>query len=406
VREAQTGTGAPDRIPIGDVVRAGEAPGGDTATVRIDPVPWIALNMVGGVGSVLYKRLVLRFGSPERIFKASRAELAQVDGMGPKVLKAIKDFQDWEKAAAEVEKASTFGAAVVTFPDPRYPQNLKEIHDPPPYLYVRGELTAGDKIAVAIVGSRKASHYGLAETKKIAGELAGKGVTVVSGGARGIDTAAHDGAILAGGRTIAVLGCGIDVTYPRENGDLYDKIAENGAVVTEYPVGTPPDRANFPPRNRIISGISMGVIVMEAAKESGSLITAAYSAEQGREVYALPGSVGSSTSKGTNTLIKNGAKLVEGPNDVLEDLLPYMKGYLKELGLDYGDKNKAPVISMPSLTADELAVYGNISVEPAHVDVISEKTGFPVSKTLSVLLDMELKGVVKQISGMRYIREI
>ena len=348
----------------------------------------------------------MRFESPERVFKASRAELAQVEGMGPKALKAIKDFQDWEKAAAEAEKARTLGAGIVTFTDPRYPQNLKEIHDPPPYLYVKGELTAGDKIAVAIVGSRKASPYGLAETKKIARELAGKGITVVSGGACGIDTQAHQGAILGGGRTIAVLGCGIDVTYPRENGELFRKIAENGAVVTEYPMGTPPDRANFPPRNRIISGIAMGVIVMEAAEKSGSLITAAYSVEQGREVYALPGSVGSFTSKGTNTLIKKGAKLVEGPGDVLEDLLPYMKGYLKELDLDYGDKGEASAISMPSLTADELAVYGHISVEPAHVDVISGKTGFPVSKTLTVLLDMELKGAVRQISGMRYVREI
>ena len=362
--------------------------------------------MVGGVGCVLYKRLILRFESPERVFKASRSELAQVEGMGPKALKAIKDFQDWEKASDEAEKARTLGAAVVTFTDPRYPQNLKEIHDPPPYLYVKGSLAGGDKIAVAMVGSRNASQYGLAETKKIAASLAGKGVTVVSGGARGIDTQAHQGAISAGGRTIAVLGCGIDVTYPRENGELFRKIAENGAVVTEYPMGTPPDRANFPPRNRIISGISMGVIVMEAAKESGSLITAAYSVEQGREVYALPGSVGSSTSRGTHALIRNGAKLVEGPNDVLEDLLPYMKGYLKELDLEYGDKGEAPAISMPSLTADEMAVYGHISVEPAHVDVISGKTGFPVSKTLSVLLDMELKGAVRQISGMRYVREI
>lgn len=372
----------------------------------MDPVPWIGLNIVGGVGSVLYKRLILRFESPERVFKASRAELAQVEGMGPKALNAIKDFKEWKKASDEADKARTLGVAIVTFQDPLYPQNLKEIHDPPPYLYVKGELTAGDKVAVAMVGSRKASQYGLGETKKIARELAGKGVTVVSGGARGIDTEAHRGAISGGGRTIAVLGCGIDVTYPRENGELFEKIAENGAVVTEYPMGTPPDRANFPPRNRIISGISMGVIVMEAAKESGSLITAAYSAEQGREVYALPGSVGSSTSRGTNALIKTGAKLVEGPDDVLEDLLPYMKGYLKELDLEYGDEGVSPAVSMPSLTADELAVYGHISVEPAHVDIISGKVGFPVSKTLSVLLDMELKGAVRQISGMRYVREI
>jgi DNA processing protein len=371
----------------------------------MDAMPWIALNMAG-VGNSLYKRLILRFESPERVFKAHRDELAQVEGMGPKALKAIKDFQDWEKASDEVEKARKTGAGIVTFQNPRYPQNLKEIHDPPPYLYVKGELTAGDKVAVAVVGSRRASEYGLAETKKIAASLAAKGVTVVSGGARGIDTQAHRGAISAGGRTIAVLGCGIDVTFPSENRELFDKIAGHGAVVTEYPAGMQPYPANFPRRNRIISGISMGVIVMEAAEKSGSLITAACSVEQGREVYALPGGVGSATSRGTNALIKKGAKLVEGADDVLEDLLPYMKGYLKELDLEYGGGKGTPAVSMPSLTADELAAYGHISLEPAHVDVISEKTGFPVSKTLSVLLDMELKGAVRQISGMRYVREI
>ncbi|MHB8173756.1 MAG: DNA-processing protein DprA [Nitrospirota bacterium] len=385
----------------------GVSPQGDAASSgRMDFIPWIALNTVDGVGRVLYKRLILRFGSPEKVFAAQKGDLIQVEGMGPKALQAIKDFKDWEKALNEAEKAKALGVDIVTFTDPRYPQNLKEIHDPPPYLYVKGNLAAGDKIAVAMVGSRQASHYGLSETRKIAADLSAKGITVVSGGARGIDTEAHRGALSGGGRTIAVLGCGIDVTYPRENGELFKKVAENGAVVTEYPVGTPPDKANFPPRNRIISGISLGVIVMEAAKDSGSLITASYSVEQGREVYALPGNVSSDNSRGVNTLIKKGAKLIEGPGDVLEDLLPYMKGYLSELDLDYGDAPKSPAALMPSLAPDETAVYEHISLTPLHVDIIAEKTGFPVSKTLSVLLDMELKGVIRQISGMNYIKEI
>ncbi len=370
-----------------------------------DPVPWIALNSADGVGKVLYKRLLLRFGSPEKVFAARDGELAQVEGMGARALRGIKGFNGWDKAENEAEKARALGAEIITFTDPRYPQNLKEIHDPPPYLYVRGELNAGDKISVAMVGSRNASHYGLSETRRIAAELSAKGITVVSGGARGIDTEAHRGALSGGGRTIAVLGCGIDITYPRENGELFKKIATSGAVVTEYPVGTPPDKTNFPPRNRIISGISLGVIVMEAAKDSGSLITAAYSVEQNREVYALPGNVSADNSRGVNSLIKKGAKLIEGPGDVLEDLFPYMKGYLKDLALDYGDAPERPAV-MPQLAPDEAAVYGNVSLEPVHVDVIAEKTGFPVSRILSLLLDMELKGLVRQISGMKYIKEI
>ncbi len=383
-----------------------ETAGGNAATPgAVDAVPWIALNSADGVGKVLYKRLILRFGSPEQVFAARKSDLAQVDGMSPKALQGIKDFKGWEKAKNETEKARALGAGIITFTDPRYPQNLKEIHDPPPYLYVRGELVGGDKISVAMVGSRNASHYGLGETRRIAADLAAKGITIVSGGARGIDTEAHRGALSGGGRTIAVLGCGIDVTYPRENGELFKKISESGAVITEYPVGTPPDKANFPPRNRIISGISLGVIVMEAARDSGSLITAACSVEQNRDVYALPGNVSADNSRGVNSLIKKGAKLIEGPADVLEDLFPYMKGYVSELNLDYGDTpGKAAV--MPSLAPDEMSVYGQISLEPVHVDVIAEKTGFPVSRILSMLLDMELRGLVRQISGMNYIKEI
>ncbi len=299
----------------------------------MDPVPWIALNSISGVGRVLYKRLILRFGSPEEVFRAPEVELFRVEGAKPASVKAIKDFGGWSLARREADKALEKGSDIVTFSDPRYPANLRETHDPPPYLYVKGRLVEGDKVSVAVVGSRKATQYGRQLTKKISGDIAAKGITVVSGGARGIDTEAHKGAIAAGGRTIAVLGCGIDVVYPPENESLFKAVAESGAVVTEFPMGTPPDAANFPQRNRIISGISMGVVVMEAADDSGSLITASCSLDQGREVYAVPGSVDSPTSRGTNSLIKKGAKLVEGPEDILVDLFPYMKGYLRELDL-------------------------------------------------------------------------
>jgi len=365
----------------------------------MDPEPWIALNSISGVGRVLYKRLILRFGSPEEVFRAPEVEIFRVEGAKLASVKAIKEFDGWNKARKEADKALENGADIVTFSDPRYPANLRETHDPPPYLYVKGRLVEGDKVSVAVVGSRKATQYGLQLTKKISGDIAAKGITIVSGGARGIDTEAHKGAIAAGGRTIAVLGCGIDVAYPAENASLFKAVAASGAVVTEYPMGTPPDAANFPQRNRIISGISMGVVVMEAANDSGSLITASCSLDQGREVYAVPGNVASPTSRGTNSLIKKGAKLVEGPEDILVDLFPYMKGYLRELDLYRKPEREF------DFGPDEKALLELISLEPAHIDALAEKTGVPVSKALSMLLGMELKGAIRQVAGMNFIRE-
>ena len=365
----------------------------------MDPGPWIALNSISGVGRVLYKRLILRFGSPEEIFRAPEFELLRVEGAKPASVKALKEFRGWSQARQEADKAFEKGAEIVTFSDPRYPANLRETHDPPPYLYIKGRLVEGDKVSVAVVGSRKATQYGRQLTKNISGDIAAKGITVVSGGARGIDTEAHKGAIAAGGRTIAVLGCGIDVVYPPENASLFNAVANSGAVVTEFPMGTPPDAANFPQRNRIISGISMGVVVMEAADDSGSLITASCALDQGREVYAVPGSVGSPTSRGTNSLIKKGARLVEGSEDILVDLFPYMKGYLRELDL-YRKPEKEY-----DFGPNEKALFELISLEPAHIDALAEKTGVPVSKALSLLLGMELKGAVRQVAGMNFIRE-
>ena len=365
----------------------------------MDPRAWIALNSVPGVGKVFYKRLILRFGSPEAAFRAPEVELMRVEGARPNAVKAIKEFDAWAGAEEEVERAKEAGADIVAFSDERYPANLREVHDPPPYLYVKGTLIPEDRIAVAMVGSRMATEYGRQITGRISRELAAKGVTIVSGGARGIDTEAHKGALAAKGRTISVLGCGIDVVYPSENRELFERIAESGAVITEYPVGTPPEPGNFPKRNAIISGASLGVVVIEAADDSGSLITANCSLEQNREVYAVPGSVVSPTSRGTNSLIKKGAKLVEDARDVLEDLFPYMKGYLKELDLPERE------VPRPELGPEEETLYELISLEPAHVDTLAEKSGISVSSALSLLLGMELKGAVKQIGGMRFVRE-
>jgi len=245
-----------------------------------------------------------------------------------------------------------------------------------------------------------ATHYGRQVTRRISRELAGRGITIVSGGARGIDTEAHRGALAAKGRTIAVLGCGIDVVYPSENAELFGLIAESGAVVTEYPMGAPPEPNNFPPRNRIISGISIGVVVIEAAGDSGSLITASYSLEQGREVYAVPGSVVSPTSRGTNSLIKRGAKLVEGSADILVDLFPALKGYLRELAFE----EPAAASLDYNLEPEEKSLFECIGLSPVHIDHLVSKSGINTSRALSLLLNMELKGAVKQISGMRFVR--
>ena len=376
---------------------------------RADVCRWVALSSVYGVGSVLFKRLMLRFGAAGAVFGAPEHELGRVEGVRPDTVRAIKAFTGWDEAEEELVRARDAGAEIVTMADPRYPPNLKEVHDPPPYLYVKGTLLTEDRISVAMVGSRMASEYGRRMTRNMSGELAARGITIVSGGARGIDTEAHRGALGAGGRTIVVLGCGIDVAYPAENRALFEEAAASGAVVTEYPVGTQPAPENFPARNRIISGVSLGVVVMEAAEDSGSLITATYSLEQGREVYALPGSVSSPTSRGTNSLIKKGAKLVDGASDILLDLFPYMKGYLGELRLDGqasdGAGGEALPRPEPNLGPDEKALYEHLTIEPMHVDVVSEKAGMPVGKALSLLLGMELRGLIRQLSGMRYVRE-
>jgi DNA processing protein len=374
-------------------------------TAKMDPAPWIALNSITGLGPALYKRLILRFGSAEAVFGAPAVELARVTGIKPDTAKAIKEFSGWRQAEEEVLRTKNLGAEIITFSDDAYPPNLKETHDPPPYLYVRGRLVPEDRVSLAVVGSRGATEPGRKMTVKIAGELAAKGITVVSGGAKGIDTEAHKGALAARGRTIAVLGCGLDVTYPPENKELFGRIAESGAVITEYPVGTEPFRGNFPARNRIISGISLGVLVVEATDDSGSLITANFALDQGREVYAVPGSVASPTARGTNGLIKKGAKLVQGTEDILLDLFPYLKGYLRELNLEAAaEANPEPAPEI-ELDPEERALFDCISVEPAHIDNLAARSGMEVRRALSVLLNMELKGAVKQVSGMRFIRE-
>lgn len=353
-----------------------------------DPLYWIALSMVPGIGPVLFKRLLDRFGSPERVFKSPLPLLKGVEGVGERLSAEIHSFRQWKDAEDEVAKAYSFGAAIVTMTDDEYPKNLLNIYDPPPYLYVKGRLLAGER-SMAVVGSRFASQYGKIVAEGISRDLAKNGFTVVSGMARGIDTAAHKGAMAASGRTIAVLGSGIDVAYPPENKGLYEEICRNGAVVSELPMGAEPLSEHFPARNRIISGISMGVLIVEASLKSGSLITAACAAEQGREVFAVPGNINSNGSKGTNKLIKDGAKLVEGAGDILEEF-------------DSRPNNPKTTID---LSKEEASVM-DVLTEPVQIDEIATLSGMDVRSVSAILLNLELSGTVRQLPGMVFVKNI
>lgn len=282
----------------------------------------LRLNMTRGIGARTYNALIEKFGSPEAVFNASKEELETIHGVGPKITTAITVDSKNIDVKHEIDLASSKGVQIVPYTSIRYPKQLKHIYDPPLVLYIKGDICDTDILAIAIVGARSCSYYGLTQAERFGRLLAQKGICVVSGMARGIDAAAHRGAISSGGRTIAVLGCGLGNIYPRENSRLAEQIAQQGAVISEFPMSTPPDSRNFPPRNRLISGLSLGVLVVESLLNSGSLITAKWALEQGKEVFAIPGNIDNAHSRGTNRLIKDGAKLVEDVNDIIQELGP------------------------------------------------------------------------------------
>ncbi len=292
--------------------------------------------------------------------------------------------------------AGRVGARLLLSEDDEYPASLAAVPAPPPFLLVRGELRKEDALALAIVGSRRASAYGLGAAERLAADLAARGVTIVSGFARGIDTAAHRGALAAGGRTIAVLGCGVDVTYPPENRKLVGQVLERGALISQFPMGTPALPGHFPLRNRTIAGLTLGTIVVEAAERSGALITAGHAGELGREVFAVPGPVTSETSRGANRLIQDGAKLVQGWEDVLAELPPVWRRCLTEcVGAE------APG---PAPEGDETRVLPLLGGEPIHIDHVIARSGVPSGRTAAALLSLELKGWVRQLPGQHYVR--
>lgn len=352
---------------------------------------WIGFNIVSGIGPARFKRLLDHFGDARQAWHASQDELllSGLDRRSTEALLAARQELSLDDEFARVEQQ---GVTVLTWQDERYPPRLLQIHNSPSILYVRGEIMPQDEWAVAVVGTRSATTYGRQMVGEIAGDLGRSGITVVSGLARGIDSLAHRATLRAGGRTIAVLGSGIDVIYPREHADLARKITERGAVVTEYPLGTKPEAGNFPARNRIISGLSLGTLVVEAGKRSGALITADYALEQNREVFALPGDARSGKSQGTNRLIQDGAaKLVVGVTDILE-----------ELNLTLVERHQEVRMAVPK-DEKEAQILQHISAEPTHVDEIGQKANLPISQVTSTLAMMELKGMVRQVGGMNYV---
>ncbi len=360
---------------------------------------WLALSLTPGIGSILMKRLLDQFHSPEAVFQASMKELLRVEGLGEKVAREIKKGPLEKGVEKELLLLEKVKGKILTLNDDHYPARLKEIYDPPPLIYMRGEIQKEDELAVAIVGSRKTTSYGRWITEKIGRDLASHGVTVISGMARGIDSVAHQGAIQGGGRTIAVLGCGIDVVYPPENRSLYDQIIEHGAVLSEFPMGSPPEGGHFPRRNRIISGLSIGTVIVQASADSGSLITANYALEQGREVFAVPGNVGAEGSRGTNRLIKEGAKLVESSEDILEDILPQWRRRKEEELIQTESL-------LSHLTQEERNLYELIEESPMHIDRIIQRSQLDPGKAASLLLNLELKGVILQLPGKGLTRKL
>lgn len=351
---------------------------------------WVGFNIVRGIGPVRLRALLDYFGDLERAWLAPAEELHRA-GLDRRSLENLLEARATLDLEREVQRIADAGARVRTWESPDYPRLLREIPDPPPVLYIKGTLTEEDAWAIAVVGTRRATAYGREVTRRLVTTLARSGITIVSGLARGIDAEAHRAALDAGGRTIAVLGCGIDHVYPPEHRRLAAEIVAHGALVSDYPIGTPPEGVNFPPRNRIISGLSLGVLITEAGRGSGALITADFAAEQGRDVFAVPGSILMRGSAGTNALIQNGAKVVLDAADILEELNLTMVSEQVE--------------ARQVLPADETeaVLLAHLSEEPLHVDDLQRQVGLPIAQVTSTLALMELKGMVRQAGGMKYV---
>ena len=354
---------------------------------------WVGFTLIPGIGRVRLSRLEQHFGKLERAWQASATEL-ETAGLDSRSIEAVISNRPKISLDAEMEKLERYKVTVLTIKDEAYPFRLNEIYEPPPVIYVRGSLTPEDDWSLAVVGTRRPTFYGREVSEQIVGDLARNRITIVSGLAKGIDATAHRAALDSGGRSIAVFGCSLDIVYPKEHVKLARQIMENGALISEFPLGTPPRRENFPLRNRIMSGLSLGTLVVEAGEVSGALITAGHALEQNREVFAVPGSVLSAVSRGTNRLIQEGAKLVRGANDILE-----------ELNLTMAVQHVEVKEIVPSTETESriMQILRNLSPEPTHIDEVGHQSRLPIATVSSALSMMELKGMVKQVGGMNYI---
>ena len=351
---------------------------------------WVGFNLIKGIGAVRMQSLIQHFGELELAWKAAPAELAGA-GLGKKLIERVvqaRESIDLEKLWAKIELQDI---KILIWQDEAYPQRLKRFDQPPPVLYIRGEYLPDDLFAVAIVGTRRVTSYGRQITEEISAFLAANGITLISGLARGVDAIAHQTALKAGGRTMAVLGSGVDRIYPPEHRGLAEQMLARGAIISDYALGTPPDASNFPPRNRIISGLSLAVVVIEAGETSGALITAEFAAEQGREVFAVPGSILAPQSKGTNKLIQRGALPLLSVDDLMQALdLTRMGEQKAARKIIPADETEAKLLSM-------------LTDEPLHVDEIRNQCELPIERVSAALALMELKGMVRQVGGMNYV---
>lgn len=360
---------------------------------------FVALNMIEGIGPIRLRKLLEHFASPVAILEAPKQRLIQASGVGEDVAEAITGWRTGVNLEQELRNIADYGCRVLTWDDAEFPPLLREIYDPPIVLYLRGELKPRDKNAIAMVGSRQTTHYGIETTRKLAYQLAYAGVTVVSGGARGIDTAAHQGALSAKGRTIAVLGTGINIVFPPENQELFDRIAENGAVVTQFPFNRPGDKQSFPIRNRIVAGMTQGCVVVEARRNSGALITTKFATDYGRQIFAVPGRIDSPHSKGCHDLIKHGAKLCESAEDVLDEF-----EYLFPASNQPASPAETGELPGLDLSDEEARILDLLQRGELNVDDIIRQGGFAAAKANVVLLGLQMKKLIRQLPGRVYER--
>lgn len=361
----------------------------------------IALNLIEHVGPVRARLLLEHFGDAPRILASSRSALLRVRNIGEETAEAIAGWEKSVDLAGELKRIQDSGCRVLVQSDAEYPGLLRQIYDPPLVLYVKGSLTAKDKNAVAMVGSRMTTHYGIEAARKLAYQLAYVGVTVLSGGARGIDTASHQGALAAKGRTVCVLGTGINIVFPPENKDLFERIAANGAVITQFPFNRNGDRQTFAIRNRIVAGMTLGTVIVEADLHSGALITANFATDYGRQVFAVPGRIDSPRSKGCHDLIKKGAKLCESAEDILSEF-----EYLFPASNKSPSPGETGVLPALELSENEQRVYDSLNQEESAIDEVIRRSGLPSSAVSVALLSLEMKRAVKQLPGKLFVRNI